>query len=338
VKAPLSLAAVTITAAVSATALAGCGSATSSTTSSATSPANSSATSTAASSPASAPAAAAAAFPVTIKTASGAITIKAAPTRIVSLSPTSTEDLYAVGAGKQVVAVDATSNYPAGVPKTSLSGLTPNIEAIARYNPSLVVAWENTGGLVSGLTKLGIPVLIEPAVSTLDGAYGQIEQIGQATGHAAQARSVVASMKLQIAADISKAGASHKDLTYYWELSANPYYSAASSTFIGQIVGLFGLKNVADAADKASDGGYPELSEEYIVTARPQIIFLADNEPTDGGQTPAVVAKRPGWSVLPAVKNHEVIPLNDDIASRWGPRLPQLVAQVAQAVESASSA
>ncbi len=334
-KAPLSLAAVTITAAVSATALAGCGS----TTSSATSPATSSATSTAASSPAaSAPAAAAAAFPVTIKTASGAVTIKAAPTRIVSLSPTSTEDLYAVGAGKQVVAVDADSNYPPGVPKTSLSGLTPNIEAIARYNPSLVVAYQNVGGLVSGLTKLGIPVLIEPAVSTLDGAYGQIEQLGQATGHAAQARSVVASMKEQIAADIKKAGAGHKDLTYYWELSANPYYSAASSTFIGQIAGLFGLKNVADAADKASDGGYPELSEEYIVTARPQIIFLADNEPTDGGQTPAVVAKRPGWSVVPAVKNHEVIPLNDDIASRWGPRLPQLVAQIAQAVENASSA
>jgi iron complex transport system substrate-binding protein len=96
---------------------------------------------------------------------------------------------------------------------------------------------------------------------------------------------------------------------------------------------LFGLKNIADAADKASDGGYPELSEEYIVTARPQIIFLADNQPADGGQSLAIVAKRPGWSVIPAVKDHEIIALNDDIASRWGPRLPQLVAQIAQAVE-----
>ena len=132
-------------------------------------------------------------------------------------------------------------------------------------------------------------------------------------------------MKTQIAATVKQAGSSHPDLTYYWELSANPYYSAASSTFIGQVVGLFGLKNIADAADKASDGGYPELSEEYIVKAQPKIIFLADNQAADGGQAPAIVRPRPGWSAIPAVKDHEVVGLNDDIASRWGPRLPQLV-------------
>jgi iron complex transport system substrate-binding protein len=327
---PLRPAAVAATAAVCAAAVAGCGSTASS--------ASSTSSTSAAPSTATAPAAAASQFPVTIKAANGTVTIKAMPTRIVSLSPSSTEDLYAVGAGKQVVAVDQDSNYPAGVPKTTINGMTPNIEAIARYNPGLVVAWQNTGGLVSGLAKLGIPVLFEPAVSTLDGAYAQIEQIGEATGHAAQAGQVVATMKQQIAADVEKAGASHKDLTYYWEVSTNPYYSATSSTFIGQIAGLFGLKNIADAADKASDGGYPELSEEYIVTARPRIIFLADNQPGDGGQTPAVVAKRPGWSAIPAVKDHEVIPLNDDVASRWGPRLVQLVAQVAAAVEQAPGA
>jgi iron complex transport system substrate-binding protein len=272
---------------------------------------------------------------VTLTAANGAVTIKSRPARIISLSPTSTEDLYAVGAGKQVVAVDQDSNYPAGVPKTSLSGLTPNVEAIARYDPGLVVASQNSGGLVSGMTKLGIPVLIEPAVGTLDGAYAQIEQIGQATGHAAQAAQVVAGMKQQIAADVSKVGAAHKSATYYWELSASPFYSAASSTFIGQVVGLFGLKNIADAASKPADGGYPQLSQEYIVKARPQIIFLADNQLASGGQSPAVVAKRPGWSGIPAVKNHEVIGLNDDVASRWGPRLPQLVGAIATAIEQA---
>jgi iron complex transport system substrate-binding protein len=254
----------------------------------------------------------------------------------VSLNPTGTEDLYAVGAGKQVVAVDQYSDYPAGVPKTSLSGLTPNMEAIAKYNPSLVVASQDSGGLVAGLKKLGIPVLIEPAAATLSAAYAQIEQIGQATGHAAQGESVVTGMKSQIAADVSKAGSGHQDLTYYWELSANPFYSAASSTFIGEVVGLFGLKNVADKASKPADGGYPELSQEYIVTAKPQVIFLADNQAADGGQSPSVVAKRPGWSGIPAVKDNEVIGLNDDVASRWGPRLPLLVAEIAQAVESAS--
>ena len=110
-------------------------------------------------------------------------------------------------------------------------------------------------------------MLIEPAAATLNDAYDQIVQIGQATGHAQQADRTVATMKSEIAADVKQAGVSHKDLTYYWELSSNPYYSVTSSTFIGQIVSLFGLKNIADAADKASDGGYPELSEEYIVTA-----------------------------------------------------------------------
>jgi len=309
-------------AAVAAVALAGCGSSSSS---SASTPASASSATPSAS-------AASATFPVTVTADNGAVTIKSRPARIVSLDPTSTEDLYAVGAGPQVVAVDDDSNYPAGVPKTGLSGLTPNIEAIAKYNPSLVVASQNSGGLVSGMTKLGIPVLIEPAVSTLDAAYAQIQQVGEATGHAAQAATVVTSMKRQIAADVAKAGTAHKGATYYWELSASPYYSAASTTFIGQVVGLFGLKNIADAVSKPADGGYPELSQEYIVTAKPQIIFLADNEPADGNQSPAVVARRPGWSGIPAVQNHEIIGLNDDIASRWGPRLPQLVAEIAAAI------
>jgi iron complex transport system substrate-binding protein len=315
-----------VTAVAAAAALAGCAS------SSAPS------ASTPSSSPSTSPAAAAAgsAFPVTVTAANGAVTIKAKPARIVSLAPTATEDLYAIGAGPQVVAVDQDSDYPANAPVTKLSGLTPNLEAIAKYNPALVIASQNSGGLVSGLTKLGIPVLIEPAVANLAGAYQQIDQIGQATGHLTQAEQTTASMKAQIAATVKQAGASHPDLTYYWELTANPYYSVTSATFIGQIVALFGLKNIADAADKASDGGYPQLTEEYILKAQPQIIFLADNQAADGGQTPALVARRPGWSAIPAVKDHEVVGLNDDIASRWGPRLPELVAEIAQAVEQAS--
>jgi iron complex transport system substrate-binding protein len=315
----LALAALT---AATATALAGCASAAGTSTSTT-------------SSPAARAAAAGSSFPVTLTASNGKVTIKAKPLRIVSLAPTATEDLYAVGAGPQVVAVDQDSDYPTTAPVTKLSGLTPNLEAIAKYNPALVVASNNTGGLVSGLDRLGIPVLIEPAVATLSGAYQQIDQIGQATGHLAQAEKVTASMKAQIAATVKRAGSSHPDLTYYWELTASPYYSVTSSTFIGQIVALFGLKNIADAADKASDGGYPELTEEYIIKAQPQIIFLADNQAADGGQTPALVSKRPGWSAIPAVKDHEVIGLNDDIASRWGPRLPQLVAEIAQAVEQA---
>jgi iron complex transport system substrate-binding protein len=315
------------TAAVAAVALAGCHFA------------NAPAAASGTSSPASSPAAttpAGAGFPVTLAASDGRVTIRSRPTRIVSLSASLTEDLYAVGAGPQVVAVDQDSDYPPGVPVTKLSGQAPDIKAIAKYSPDLVISYQNVNGLVSGLAKLGIPVLIEPPAATLNDAYTEIDQIGEATGHYTQAEQTVASMKSQIAATVRQAGASHPGLTYYWELTANPYYSATSSTFIGQIVGMFGLKNIADAANTASDGGYPQLSPQYIISARPKIIFLADDQATVGGQTPAAVAARPGWSAIPAVKDHLVIGLNDDIASRWGPRLPQLVAEIAQAVERAS--
>jgi iron complex transport system substrate-binding protein len=277
------------------------------------------------------------AFPTTVAAPNGSVTIKRQPNRIVSLDPTATEDLYAIGAGTQVVAVDQDSDYPAGVPVTSLSGLTPNIEAIAKYNPSLVVASQDSGGLVSGLGKLGIPVLIEPAVATLNGAYQQIDQIGRATGHFNQATEVVKNMSQEITDTVQQAGAAHRGTTYYWELSNDPYYSTTSATFIGHILDLFGLKNIADAAGKPADGGYPELSAEYIVTARPQFIFLADNQPADGGQTPAIVAGRPGWAGIPAVADHDIFGLDDDVASRWGPRLPSLVNAIANALATSAS-
>jgi iron complex transport system substrate-binding protein len=276
-------------------------------------------------------------FPTTLAAANGSVTINRQPNRIVSLDPTATEDLFAMGAGTQVVAVDQDSDYPPGVPVTSLSGLTPNIEAIAKYNPSLVVASQNSGGLVSGLGKLGIPVLIEPAVSTLSAAYQQIEQLGRATGHYNQSTEVVTNMQEVITDTVRQVGTKYKGMTYYWELSNDPYYSATSATFIGHVLDMFGLKNIADAAGKPADGGYPELSQEYIVTAKPQLIFLADNMPADGGQTPAIVAKRPGWAGIPAVADHAVFGLNDDIASRWGPRLPSLVNEIANALASVKS-
>jgi iron complex transport system substrate-binding protein len=274
-------------------------------------------------------------FPTTVAASNGSVTVEREPTRIVSLDPTATEDLYAIGAGNQVVAVDQDSDYPPGAPVTSLSGLTPNIEAVLRYNPSLVVASQNSGGLVSGLGKLGIPVLIEPAATTLSGVYRQIEQIGQATGHYNQAKEVVKNMQEVISDAVAQVGTRFRGMTYYWELSGDPYYSATSATLIGHILDMFGLKNIADAAGKPADGGYPVLSGQYIIAARPQFIFLQDDQPAYGGQTPAMVAGRPGWAVIPAVRDHDTFSLNDDVASRWGPRVPSLVNALANALASA---
>ena len=274
----------------------------------------------------------AAQFPVTLTASNGKVTLTARPSRIVSLSPTATEDLFAVGAGSQVVAVDKDSDYPANVPKSSLDGITPNAEAILKYQPDLVIASADANGLVAALTKVGVPVLIESAATNLDGAYNQILQLGTATGHDAAAQSTVASMKSQIATSVKQAGSQHSNLSYYWELDPT-YYSAASSTFIGQIAAMFGLKDIADKADKASDYGYPQLSSEYIVQSAPDIVFLADS--VCCGASAKSVAARPGWASVTAVKVDDVVALNDDVASRWGPRLPQLIAEIAAAVEKA---
>lgn len=254
------------------------------------------------------------------------------PRRIVSLSPTATEDLFAIGASSQVVAVDKDSDYPTSAPKTTLDPITPNVEAILKYNPDLVIASQDSNGLVAGLKKVGVPVLIEPAANTLTDAYSQIERLGQATGHVSSADSTVTTMKSEIATAVRQAGAQHADLSYYWELDTT-YYSATSSTFIGQVVGLFGLNNIADKVDKAADGGYPQLSSEYIAQSSPSIVFLADT--VCCGASATSVAARPGWSGIEAVKVDDVVGLNDDIASRWGPRLPQLVDAIAAAVEKA---
>src|SRR5438270_10453163 len=193
-----------------------------------------------------APAANASTFPVTVHAANGQVQVKARPTRIISLSPTATEDLFAVGAGAQVVAVDDQSSYPAKAPRTKLSGYTPNAEAIAGYNPDLVVV-SNDAGIVAGLQKLGIAVLLEPAASNLPQAYDEIRQLGAATGRSEQAASLVRSMEVRITRLIRSVPKRSRHLKVFHELEPD-YYSATSATFIGQIYRIFGFRNVADAA------------------------------------------------------------------------------------------
>jgi iron complex transport system substrate-binding protein len=272
-------------------------------------------------------------FPVTIHAANGTVTLPARPVRIVSLSPTATEDLFAVGAGRQVVAVDDQSDYPPDAPRTKLSGYTPNLEAIASYRPDLVVAANDLGGLLKGLGRLHIPVLLEPAPAGLDGAYAQLEQLGAATGHGAQARAVVARLRQQVHGILGSLPAKARGLTVYHELEPD-YYSVTSKTFIGRVYTLLGLRDVADAADK-SGSGYPQLSAEYIVASSPDLIVLADT--VCCGQTPAKVAQRPGWEHVAAVGDGGIVSVNDDVASRWGPRIVTFMRDVADAARKVAA-
>ena len=247
------------------------------------------------------------------------------PTRIVSLSPTATEDLFAVGAGPQVIAVDNDSDYPKTAPHTTLSGYTPNIEAIAGYNPDLVVVSNDIGNVVESLQKLGVKVMLEPAADNLAQAYDEIRQLGAATGHAKQATKVVTGMETSLTKILRSVPKSNRHLTVYDELDPT-YYSVTSSTFAGRIFKLFGFRNIADAAD-TTHSGYPQLSAEYIVATNPGIVVLSDT--VCCGQNAATVAARPGWGGIAAVKNHRVVGVNDDIASRWGPRIVDFARAIA---------
>jgi iron complex transport system substrate-binding protein len=257
--------------------------------------------------------------------------IRVVPQRIVSLSPTATEDLFAIGAGKQVIAVDAASDYPKAAPRTKLSGITPNAEAIVGLHPDLVVIQFDPNGLVKALGKAKIRVLVEPSARTLADAYAQLDQLGKLTGHEAAAKALVARLKASIAALVKAAPRLSRPVTVYDELSPD-YYSATSKTFIGQVLGLFGLRNIADAAD-SSGSGYPQLSGEYVVGADPDLIVLMDTRCC--GQSRATVAARPGWGGLTAVKRGAIVRIDDSIASRWGPRVVNFVRAIASALETA---
>ncbi len=267
-------------------------------------------------------------FPVTVTAANGEVTIDQRPEAIVSLSPTATEILFGIGAGDQVVAVDDQSNFPPEAPTTDLSGFTPNIEAIAEFDPDLVVISNDIDDLLASLEALDIPVLLQQAAQTLEDTYAQIEQLGAATGNAGAAE-LVQNMQVEIDQILASVEQPDEPPTYYHELDAT-FFTVTSSTFLGEIYSLLGLENIADPAD-ADGTGFPQLSAEFIVEQDPDLIFLADVKCC--GESAETVAKRPGWGQITAVKNGAVFELDDDVASRWGPRVVDLLQTVALAVD-----
>jgi iron complex transport system substrate-binding protein len=268
-------------------------------------------------------------FPVSITAANGEVTIEEMPRSIVSLSATATENLFAIGAGDQVVAVDSTSNYPEEAPITDLSAFEPNIEAIAEYEPDLVVVSDDLGDVIAGLGALGITVIQQPAAQTLDDVYAQIEQLGAATGHIGEAAEVVSEMQVGIDAVLASNEAAPGS-TFYHELDEF-FFSVTSGTFVGSLYTLAGLENIADGAEGA-ETGYPQLSPEFIIDSDPDLIFLADTKCCE--ESAETVAARPGWDQLTAVANDSVIALDDDIASRWGPRVVDFLAVIVESVNA----
>ena len=265
---------------------------------------------------------------------SGSMPTDAVGQRVISLSPTHTEIMFAIGAGDQLVAVDEFSDYPAEAQPipNDLSAFDNNVEAIAAYEPDLVLIGGDFNGLGPQLDELGIAWWDGPAALTLDDTYRQIAELGAATGHSAEADALVAQMQSDIDAIVAATPTPPEALSFFHEID-DTLFSVDSTTFIGELYALLGLRNIADTTEGDS-GGYPQLSAEFIVSADPDLIFLADTKCC--GQSLDTVAARPGWADLTAVQTGNVVGLDDDIASRWGPRVVDFVQSVSDAVSNAA--
>jgi iron complex transport system substrate-binding protein len=279
-----------------------------------------------------------------ISAASAGASTAPAPQCVVSLSPTATETLFAIGAGHQVQAVDTDSDFPTtGLPTKKINALSPSVEAVIGIckvtathkstKPDLVIISYDANQIKEKLTALGVKVVEQNAPPTESGALAEIRQLGTLSGHVAKADALANSIKSTITKDItsipSHAG---KTLTAYYELDPT-FYSLTSSTFVGSLLKSLGVVNIADPKNTTADAGYPQLSAEYIVSANPKLIFLADTVCCKASAS--TLAARPGFKNMVAITDHEVIGLNDDIASRWGPRLGILMNELTAAVKGA---
>jgi iron complex transport system substrate-binding protein len=263
------------------------------------------------------------------------VTIPAEPQRIVSASATHTEVLYSLGAGDRIVAVDRFSNYPAdAATKGTIDSFNINVEAVAGFDPDLVILAYDPGDVADGLAGLGIPTLLFPsAPATLEDAYAEWAAVGAAIGAGEEAEDLISGVKSDIDEIVAGVPRGGDRPTYYHELGED-LYTITSDTFVGSLYALVGMENVADAADGAGSG-YPQMSAEYLLEADPDFIFLADT--VCCGQTAETLSARPGWDALSAVQSGRVVELDDDVASRWGPRVVEFLESITSAVYAAAA-
>lgn len=251
-------------------------------------------------------------------------------TRVISLSSSFTEMIYAIDGEDVLFAVDTYSDFPAeaAAKEPRLDAYSPNIEAIAGYEPDAVLISYDPGSLKQQLCALGIAVWEGSDDVSLDEIYAQIIQIGRITGRTGEARDLVESMKTEIAAAVESVDV--EPGTYYFEIDTT-FYAFTSDSYQGELLALFGMTSIADSGSMAGASSV-QMNAESILAADPDVILLGDTKYES--QSAATVAARPGWDGLTAVSAGRVIELDDDIVSRWGPRTVDLVKAIAAGLGS----
>jgi iron complex transport system substrate-binding protein len=260
---------------------------------------------------------------ITITDSAGrAVTLAATPERLVSLAPSTTEILFALGLGPKLLAADEFSDYPAeakDLPKVGGSNAAYNFEQIVALKPDLVfTAGITPPEVIAKLEQLKLSVLVlGKDKATFDSIFADITLAGQATGQAAQAEQVTTAMKAKLESIKSKAATVTKKPLVYWELDATDPakpYSIGAGNFVSDMVALVGGVNVFDKTDSP----YPQVSSEQVVAANPDVIILSD---AAYGITADSVAQRPGWQAITAVEQRRIEPIDDNLVSRPGPRI-----------------
>ncbi len=249
------------------------------------------------------------------------VTLAGPAQHIVSLAPSNTELLFAVGAGSQVAGRDTLSDYPPQAKSVADIGGSMgsyDTEAIVAIHPDLVLAAEiNTPELVASLAKLGLTVYYLKNPVTLDGLYANLETVGSLTGHAADATILVASLKVRVAVVDTKVSTAASHPSVYYELDGTDPtkpYTSGGGTFVDLLIQQAGGVNIFTQLKTP----WAQISLEQLLVSNPQIILLGDSA---YGETPDKVGARSGWGSLLAVKNKQVYPFDDNLVSRPGPRL-----------------
>ncbi len=280
-----------------------------------------------------APAATPAPEPIKLTDGLGRTVELAAPAqRIVSIAPSNTEILFAVGAGQQVVGREELSDYPAEAKNvTSIGSVFQkiNTEAIVALKPDLVLAAEiNSPEQVKALEDLKLTVYYLPNPKTFDDLYANLATVGKLTGHSSEASKLNESLKARYDAVRQKVSQAKETPTVFYEIDATDPtkpYTSGPGTFIDLVIKLAGGKNIGAELKDA----FAQISSEELVKQNPSIILLGD---ALYGVTPESVAQRPGWSSLSAVKNKQVFAFDDNLISRPGPRLIDGLEQMAKLV------
>jgi len=265
-------------------------------------------------------------YPLTLTDGkSRSVTLEGAPQHIASLSPAATEILFAIGAGDQVAAVEKFSDYPPEAKtRQQLDAFEPSVEAIAGAQPDLVFVFYDPGNLVDGLARAGLTVFFLETPTSVEGVLEQIRLLGQATGHPQEADELVATMQ-QAIGDIEEQLADVEQGPRLFHEVDNQLYTVAPASFVGSLYTILKAQNIAAGTDQA----FPQLSQEAIIEADPEVIILGD---AAGGETAETVKARPGWGSISAVKNSRIYVIDPDIVSRPGPRLVDALETLAQAL------